>query len=159
MESSSQRSTPERVPLVPPHRAAERGTLASSTGTEQRNGSGTVGLKALAEQALSRIRSGTQARNNGGTERSAAFQVGGTEAPVVLADGMCEHIAAAARRHPANDGRRVLCCQCFLLAHPDWRPRPSAFFASIEALKRYAVGGAQPPQSGPNTARNGADQR
>jgi hypothetical protein len=119
MASSPHRSVPERVPLVPPHRAAERGTLASSTGTEQRNGSGTTDLKLLAEQALFRIRNGTQQRNAGGTEPSKAFRTPGTLPP----DGCCKHIPEKNRFHPANDGRTVLCAECFLARHPDWRPR------------------------------------
>src|SRR5262245_46339038 len=57
----------ERRSAVPPYRAAERGTLARNTGTEQRNENGTgktLDLKALAEQALSRIASGTRGRND-----------------------------------------------------------------------------------------------
>jgi hypothetical protein len=119
MATSPHRSLPERVPLVPPHRAAERGTLASSSGTEQRNGSGTPDLKALAEQALSRIRSGTQERNAGGTVPSTAFRTPGTH----VIEYFCDHISEKARRHPANLGRTVLCCACFLEAHPDWKPR------------------------------------
>jgi len=56
----------------------------------------------------------------------------------LLGDGMCPHIEPAARAHPANLGRTVRCSACWLVAHPDWRPRSRRFFGSVAELKDYA---------------------
>jgi hypothetical protein len=119
MASDAHRSTPERVPLFRSLVGAERGTLASSSGTEQRNDSGTPDLKALAERALSRIRSGTPSGTLAEREPRKPFRTTGTH----VIEYFCDHIPEKARRHPANQGRTVLCCACFLETHPDWKPR------------------------------------
>lgn len=68
----------------------------------------------------------------------------------LLADGMCEHISPENRANPANVGSKVRCAACWLVAHPDWRPRRLArLFASIADLKKYAATAAltRPPES------------
>jgi len=68
-----------RVPLFQPKRLEQRNMRATG-GTEQRNTIGTTNLKVLAEQALSRIRSGTSAGTKAEREAQKPFRPPGKAA-------------------------------------------------------------------------------
>jgi hypothetical protein len=129
-----------RVPRSTLKRVEQRNTEATG-GTERRNTSGTPDLQTLAARVLARTTSGTS--RGTGTESEAKTAVPPPRnLPPLLSDGICPHIPAKARRHPANVGRTIRCAACFLVAHPNWRPRGCA---------------ARPPEMQAGTPDNGAN--
>lgn len=100
---------PERS-AVPPHRAAEQRNTVRSTGTEQRNNTGTVNLKELAVRVLSRAHggmpSGTEAERDPFC-RSAAPGTHPKNAP-------CPHVTEAWLAQWYAGHPEVVCARCWL---------------------------------------------
>lgn len=85
------------------HRAAERRNTGAPGGTERRNDTGTVSLKALAEQVLSRGRTGTPS----GTLAEHAVPLP-PERPV------CPHVTDPDLAEWYAENPRVTCARCWL---------------------------------------------
>ena len=107
---------PRRAPglnafRVPPINRGEQRNTEHSGGTEQRNTSGTLGLKALAEQALSRLKSGTVAEQP--AEQRSKKGVPPAPSSVPLFSG-CPHVTDDWLREWYAEHPEVVCARCWL---------------------------------------------
>lgn len=111
---SSDRAFRAERSAVPPYRAAEQRNTGAPRDAEQRNGSGTVSLKALADKVLSRSR----AERIGGTIAERAVPPPPERSPFSAqaerASNGCPHVTEDWLREWYAANPKLTCARCWL---------------------------------------------
>ena len=108
---------------VPPYKGGERRNTELPSGTEQRNASGTQGLRALADKALSRIRNGTAAEQK--AEHASKIGVPPTPSSVPLFSP-CPPVDDPVVAEWLAENPKLVCARCWWERQRQWREEDGA---------------------------------
>jgi hypothetical protein len=110
---------------VPPMYRGEQRNTEHSDGTEQRNSGGTLSLKCIAEQALSRLHGGTTPERQAEQGLKKGVPLGGQSVPLengsvpventqVTSGTFCPHVSEQWLREWYAENPKLTCARCWL---------------------------------------------